>query len=400
LTAHAELVALETLVDPLRPITYGIVLPGADVPDGIPYIRVVDMQGGAVRLDQLRRTTREIAHSYRRSALVEGDLLVSIRGHVGRTAFVPKGAHGANLTQDTARVAILPGVDSRYIRWFIESPTARHWLVQHTKGVAVTGVNLGDLRKLPVPLPALNEQRRIADILDKADAIRRKRKEAIALTEELLRSAFLEMFGDPVTNPKCWPVKALGEVAHVAGGLQVTSARASNPISMPYLRVANVFRDRLNLAEVKEIRVTEAERARATLSCGDVLVVEGHGNPDELGRSAVWRDEVAGCTHQNHLIRVRPTAGILDATFLSASLNSSSGRKQMLALGKTTSGLNTISTNNVRGVQILLPPLSRQLEYAAVVGRIATLARTIERGSAEDECLFSSLVARAFAGTL
>lgn len=77
---------------------------------------------------------------------------------------------------------------------------------------------LDRLENVPVPLPSLDEQRRIADILDKADAIRRKRKEAIALTEELLRSAFLDMFGDPVTNPKGWPVKSLGELGTLDRG--------------------------------------------------------------------------------------------------------------------------------------------------------------------------------------
>jgi type I restriction enzyme, S subunit len=208
------------------------------------------------------------------------------------------------------------------------------------------------------------------------------------------------MFGDPVTNPKGWPLKVLGDVADVAGGLQVTSARAGNPISMPYLRVANVYRDRLDLSEVKNIRVTEAERARATLKHGDVLVVEGHGNPEELGRAAVWRDEIAGCAHQNHLIRVRATPGILGPTFLSAFLNSSSGKKQMLVLGKTTSGLNTISTNNVRSVRIVVPPLERQVEYAEVVSGIGKLGGTMQRRGAGDESLFNALVARAFSGAL
>ena len=292
-----------------------------------------------------------------------------------------------------------PGVDRRFLFYLVWNQRFRAEAAKHMTGSAgQKRVPASYLTQAPVPLVDPKQQRRIADILDKADAIRRKRKEAIALTEELLRSAFLEMFGDPVTNPKGWPVKPLGEVSDVAGGLQVTGARAGHPISMPYLRVANVYRDRLDLSEVKEIRVTEAERARATLRHGDVLVVEGHGNPEELGRSADWRDEIAGCAHQNHLIRVRAAPGILDATFLSAFLNSSSGRKQMLALGKTTSGLNTISTKNVRSVQITVPPLKQQVEYAEVIARIATLRRTMLRRGVGEENLFDALVARAFSG--
>jgi type I restriction enzyme, S subunit len=288
------------------------------------------------------------------------------------------------------------GVEPRYLFRFLQTVD----LYAYSSKTTVPSVRKSDLEQIAVPLPPLAEQRRIADILDKADAIRRKRKEAIALTEELLRSAFLEMFGDPVTNPKGWPVKPLGGVAEVAGGLQVTSARASNPISLPYLRVANVYRDRLDLSVIKEIRVTEAERSRATLRDGDILVVEGHGNPEDLGRAAVWRNEIAGCTHQNHLIRVRSDRSTVDPTFLSAFLNSSSGRKQMLKLGKTTSGLNTISTNNVRSVQVVLPPLNHQAAYASVASRVGELASKMQCRLAEDEGLFAGLVARAFSGSL
>jgi len=268
----------------------------------------------------------------------------------------------------------------------------------------VTGTTRGKLTKaaaerIPILAPPLEEQRRIADILDKADAIRRKRKEAIALTEALLRSTFLEMFGDPITNPKCWPVKPLGEVAKVATGLQVTHARAGLPRVMPYLRVANVFRDRIDLQEVKTINVSDAEWERAQLKNGDVLVVEGHGNPDELGRSSVWRSEIQHCTHQNHLIRVRVSESLVP-DYVSAFLNCPAGRSQMLALGKTTSGLNTISTNNVRSLQVPTPPLSLQQAYARSLEQVRRLSQRLQSACDLADDLFSSLVQRAFAGEL
>lgn len=294
-----------------------------------------------------------------------------------------------------------PGVDERFLFYLVWNQRFREEAAKYMTGSAgQKRVPASYLRQVKVPLLALKEQRRIADILDKADAIRRKRKEAMALTEELLRSVFLEMFGDPVTNPKGWPMKPLGDVSDVAGGLQVTSARASNPIVLPYLRVANVYRDRLDLSEVKDIRVTEAERARATLRRGDVLVVEGHGNPEELGRAAIWQDEILGCTHQNHLIRVRAKAGVLDSVFLNAFLNSASGRQQMLKLGKTTSGLNTISTNNVRGVQVVVPPLQQQEAYAQTVTRIGALIGKMQYRRTDEDALFNSLAVRAFSGAL
>lgn len=273
-------------------------------------------------------------------------------------------------------------------------------LYSYSSKTTVPALRKSELEQIPVPLPDPGEQVRIADILDKADAIRRKRKEAIALTEELLLSAFLEMFGDPVTNPKQWKIKRVGEICDVAGGLQVTSARASNPISMPYLRVANVFRDRLDLREIKEILVTQSEASRALLLRGDVLVVEGHGNPEELGRAAVWSGEIEPCTHQNHLIRIRADLSQLRPVFLSAFLNSSSGRAQMLRLGKTTSGLNTISTNNVRSVQLLIPPFAQQEAFERATQQTWKVGLRLYEARRQAEMLFDSLVQRAFSGTL
>jgi len=145
------------LVDPERPITYGILKPGQDVPDGVPYVRVVDMAGGRVLEGALRRTTPEIAHQYRRSTLAEGDLLLSIRGHVGRMAQVHGELTGANITQDTARLAIV-GARPEYVFACMQAEESRRWMANFTKGAAVRGINLTDVKKFPVPVPPADLQ--------------------------------------------------------------------------------------------------------------------------------------------------------------------------------------------------------------------------------------------------
>ena len=154
------------------------------------------------------------------------------------------------------------------------------------------------------------------------------------MLDDLLRSAFVEIFGDPVLNPKGWPVVPVKKVGDVQGGLQVSSKRKGNPISVPYLRVANVYRDQLDLEEIKEIDVTDRELERVRLDAGDVLIVEGHGNPEEIGRSAVWDGSINDCVHQNHLIRVRVDPHRLLPIYFSAYINSAGGRRQMFKHGK------------------------------------------------------------------
>ena len=95
-----------------------------------------------------------------------------------------------------------------------------------------------------------------------------------------------------------WKEVLLGEISEIQGGLQVTKRRNSLPVEVPYLRVANVYRNYLDLDEIKKIRLTERELKRTSLEKGDLLVVEGHGNPNEVGRVAMWDGSISPCVHQ------------------------------------------------------------------------------------------------------
>jgi type I restriction enzyme S subunit len=159
-----EVKPLETLIQTSRPITYGILKPGPDVTGGVPYVRVVDIKDGKVLVSQLRRTTSEIASEYRRSVILAGDLLMSIRGHVGRMAIAPHEATGANITQDTARLA-LHIVPAEYMMQCLSSSSMQHYMAKRTKGVAVKGINLGDVKKIPIPVPTPELQTRFASIV-------------------------------------------------------------------------------------------------------------------------------------------------------------------------------------------------------------------------------------------
>ena len=289
-------------------------------------------------------------------------------------------------------------IDSAYLFYMIWSKKFRFLGEASMSGAAgQKRVSTDFLKEFKIPLPPLTEQKRIAAILDKADTIRRKRQQAIQLAEDFLRAVFLDMFGDPVTNPKGWEQFPIGKISVIQGGLQVTQKRAANPIEVPYLRVANVFRDRLDLKEIKTIQATQSELNRTLLKKGDILVVEGHGNPEEIGRTSVWDESIAPCTHQNHLIRVRVRHDNVDPVYLSAFLNSHGGRRQLLGFGKTTSGLNTISASNVKETNVLLPPLSAQKKYHAISQYLSDIINSHQRKiSEEGDKLFNSLTQRAF----
>jgi type I restriction enzyme S subunit len=287
-------------------------------------------------------------------------------------------------------------VDTTYLYFYLRTLDFYHLAGKTT----VPAIRKSTIEKLKIPLPPLEEQRKIAAILDKADGVRRKRKEAIRLTEELLRSTFLEMFGDPVTNPKGWEVIDLGKISQIQGGLQVTPARKELPLEVPYLRVANVYRDKLLLDEIKNIRVTSSELERINMKAGDILIVEGHGNKEEIGRSSVWDGSIENCVHQNHLIRVRLDPDKAEPIYISAYLNSAGGRCQLTKFGKTTSGLNTISTSNVKATKVLCPPIEMQKRYLDFQRKLTEAKNASVEHLEQSENLFNSLLQRAFRGEL
>jgi type I restriction enzyme S subunit len=196
-TEGPEAVRLRRLVDPERPMTYGILQCGDPVEDGVPYIGPSDMpgQGQSPSLGSLRRTTAEIASSYRRSVLSGWDVVVSIGPAYGKVALVDSDLIGANLTQDTVRVAALPNlVDSRYLVWVLLSRGASQFWDLEITGATFRRLNLGTLARTPIPLPSLDEQRRIASYLDertaKIDALITETERFIGLAQER-RSALI-----------------------------------------------------------------------------------------------------------------------------------------------------------------------------------------------------------------
>lgn len=179
---------LRDWIDPDRPITYGILKPGPDVTGGVPYVRVADMKNRGIRVEGVRCTTAEIAVTYRRSTLRSGDLLMSIRGHVGRFAFVPDVLAGANITQDSARLAVRDPDCGIYLRAAMESPAIQRWMAQRTKGAAVKGINLGDLRELPIPVPSTDEIKRFTAVARVVEDRRQRAGSAIGTVDMLFES--------------------------------------------------------------------------------------------------------------------------------------------------------------------------------------------------------------------
>lgn len=175
------------LVDPKRPICYGILMPGPPQEDGVKYVRVVDMKNGGIDTSGVRQTTKEISTSFKRSLLKSGDLLMSIRGHVGRCAIVQNELEGANITQDTARLALV-GVSNVFAMECLRTIAFQRWMAKHTKGVAVRGINLGDVKVMPVIVPPEESQQSFANQTLAIEQIKSYCRKAITELDALFAS--------------------------------------------------------------------------------------------------------------------------------------------------------------------------------------------------------------------
>ena len=236
----------------------------------------------------------------------------------------------------TELVPLLPrcGVDRNFLAYLLRRGETVAFVMSSVTGTRMPRADMKALMSMRVPVPPLEEQRRIVDILNRAARIDALRTRAAERLREFVPTLFVQMFGDPAQNPMRWPQRRIGDVCDVQGGLQVTKKRSVYPMEAPYLRVANVLRDRLALDDIKLIRLTENELLRTRLLQGDLLIVEGHGNATEIGRVAEWDGQIRTCVHQNHLIRARPDRARLVPGFAAAYLNSTSGRQHLLRRGK------------------------------------------------------------------
>ena len=297
--------------------------------------------------------------------------------------------------------ALIPKVplDSRYLLHSMIGLADE--IVRYGSGATVKGITQENLGRLQIPLPPLAEQKRIAAILDAADALRAKRREALAQLDALLQSTFLSLFGDPVSNPMRWEDSSLlGTLAEIVSGVAKGRKLGDKNVRIfPYLAVANVQDKYLKLDVVKSIEATDEEIAKYRLIKDDLLLTEG-GDPDKLGRGSLWHDGLPECIHQNHIFRVRITSAKIDPIYLNWLIGSQRGKKYFLRSAKQTTGIASINMTQLRAFPMLIPPLPLQQKFAAIVGSIER-QKTAQRGHlAELDALFAALQHRAFGGEL
>lgn len=362
----------------------------------IPWVKTAEVTDDVIYTteEHLSENGRETSKS---EIFPAGSILVALYGQGqtrGRTALL-----GVPAATNQACAVILPTTKTvqRYLWWWLRASYVP--LRDLGRGGNQPNLNLEIVRTFGIPVPPLPEQGRIAAILDKADTIRRKREEGIGLTKELLRSAFLELFGDPVKNERGWPIVKIEEAGQVQLGRQRAPKYQSGKHTHPYLRVANVFEDRIDLNDVLSMDFDESDFKTYRLRHGDILLNEGQST-ELVGRPAMWRDELPECCFQNTLIRFRANPERMEPEYALEVFLYYLRKGQFARLSSKTSSVAHLGAGRFAEMPVPLPPLKLQRHYSEKRRQIHSLLGKRQGQVQEANDLFGSLVQRAFRGEL
>jgi len=320
-----------------------------------------------------------------------GDIILCIRATIGdvnwsdREYCLGRGVSGLSPYEDI--------LDPLYLWYWLQA--SKKILSWEARGSTFKQISRDAIESMRIPLPPLPEQRRIAAILDKTNAIRRKRQEALRYLANLKTSIFCKMFGNVVKNSKGWPTSRIGDVCDARLGKMLDAKQQTGNHQRLYLRNANVQWNRLDLSEVLEMDFREKDRKIFRLRYGDVLICEG----GEVGRAALWHDQLPECYFQKALHRVRPDLAMVTSEYI---LNlmwfyaHNGGFKNHV----TSATIAHLTGVKLKEIAIPIPPLSLQKEFVARVRKTMKLESEQVESSRRLNELFNPLVQRAFRGLL
>lgn len=399
-------VHLDDCVADDRPICYGILMPGRGHPGGIPVIKVKDIKNGRVLLDDILLTSPEIDAQYKRSRVRAGDVLLTIRGTTGRVARVPEVLDGANITQDTARVATKDGVDGDFLFFVLQSEAVQAEVQNNTRGQAVKGINIADVRRLRVPLPPESEQRKIATILSAVDNAVDATQAIINQLQVVKKAMMTELLtrGLPGQHtrfeqteigesPEGWDLIRLSDVASVVRGSTPRPARDPRYFggsAVPWITVGELSKDDWPYLTAVSTGLTEAGRERSRFLHEGTVVLSNSG----FGCGVPKVLQISGCANDG--IAAFLDLRRLEPLFLYYTLASMTEfLRGTVARGVEQPNLNTTLIGDLH---VRCPPISEQQAIAEFLFGLDVRLRTERDGVAALARVKQSLMSALLTG--
>ena len=282
---------------------------------------------------------------------------------------------------------------AQYLAHFLRGPEFLRFATNVVAGAKMPRMVMSEFWKFPVPLPPLPEQRRIAAILDQADTLRAKRREALAQLDSLTQSTFIEMFGDPVSNERGWPTESVADLCALVRGSsprpQGDPRYFGGPV--PRLMVADITRDGWLVTPKIDSLTEEGAKKSRPVPAGTVVMAVS-GNVGLVSRLAV-----DACVHDGFVAFTKLNEKRCNPDYLLALLHLS---KAVHEKSKAGAIFINLTTSDIKAMRLPLPELALQREFLARLSRVAALTGSMRGSAGQMDALFTSLQHRAFAGML
>ncbi|HDY6759182.1 TPA: restriction endonuclease subunit S [Klebsiella pneumoniae] len=333
-------------------------------------IASVDRFQKKIVLESVSDITPDSAPSRARQLVFAGDIIIStVRPNLNTVAIIPKELDGA--IASTGFCVLRPNklkVDTKYLFHYVKSEAFVNSLVKLATGANYPAVSDKIIKEQQLKAISLCEQKEIAATLDKAENILHKREQAIKLADDFLRANFLKLFGDPISNPKNWELRKLGEIADCQLGKMLSKKSKTGLSPKKYLRNANIRWRKIDISDLLEMDFNEKELSKFELKQGDLLVCEG----GEIGRCAIWDNQIQDCYYQKALHRVRPDYNVLTSVYLQEYFYSmAKGNAFSEFVSEVT--FSHLTAEKLKNLLIPIPEISIQRKFEMIYNKLNTL---------------------------
>lgn len=362
----------------------------------IPWVKSGELRQRVV--EQTEEFITQEALEYSSAKLVPaGAVLVAMYGATaGQCALL-----GIDAATNQAVCFLLPDRTEclpKYLYYSLATKTAQ--LLAQRVGGAQPNISQKVIRDTELVLPPLAEQMCIVQLVEAADDMRCDAKRTHDWIEQSSDAIFRHCFGENFPHESNLQREALHQVAEVVSGVTKGRTLSGSEVRMvAYMRVANVQDGHIALDDVKTIEATDQEIAHYALQPDDILLTEG-GDPDKLGRGAIWNGSITPCIHQNHIFRVRITTDELLPEYLSALFSSAYGKSYFLRMAKQTTGIASMNIGQLKQFPVVMAPRDKQIEFKRLQAQFDEIKARLAKQAATLEILFQTLLQRAFDGRL
>lgn len=330
--------------------------------------------------------------------LKENDILISLTGNVGRVGLVTKNILPAYLNQRVGCIRIKEDlVDNNFLFHFLNNDCFENDCINNSKGIAQLNLSTEWLKDVEIKLPSLEDQKKIAKILDKADEIRTKKKQANDKLDEFLKSTFVDMFGNPTTDKTIRKECLEKYLVYVQNGIS-RRRKISQNIGEIVFRIKEIRENYIDYSDVNRVPLDDKEKDKYRININELLFIRVNGNKNYVGRNTIFRGYNENTFFNDHIMRVKIDESKLNPIYLSRFLNLSFGKEEIRKYVKTSAGQFTINQQGLGSVELPIPPIEKQNKFAQIVEKVEEQKQKNEEILKQMDNLFNSLSQKAFKG--